>query len=45
MFDFRFNTPIPFLNQDQESVFKVRKCAQLIRRIKLPIGGHSLKIF
>ena len=30
MFDFRFNTPIPSLNQGQGSVFKVRECAQSI---------------
>jgi hypothetical protein len=30
MFDFRFNTPIPSLNQGQGSVFKTRECAQSI---------------
>ena len=45
MFDFRFNTPIPSLNQGQGSVFKVRECAQSIPRIKLPLEGHLLKNF
>jgi hypothetical protein len=36
MFDFRFNTPIPSLNQGQGSVFKVWECAQSILRMKLP---------
>ena len=45
MFDFRFNTPIPSLNQGQGSVFKVRECAQSIPRIKLPLEGHLLKKF
>ena len=43
MFDFRFNTPIPSLNQGQRSIFKVRECAQSIPRIKLPLEGHLLK--
>ena len=43
MLDFRFNTPIPSLNQGQGSVFKVRECAQSILRIKLPLEGHLLK--
>src|SRR4051812_38293942 len=45
MFDFRFNIPIPCLNQGQGSVFKVRECAQSIPRIKLPLKGHLLKNF
>src|SRR5687768_11458691 len=36
MFDFRFNTPISSLNQGQESVFKVRECAQSIPRLEKP---------
>ena len=36
MFDFRFNTPIFFLNQGQGNVFKLRECAQSIFRMKLP---------
>src|SRR4051812_19800236 len=36
MFDFRFNTPIPSLNQDQRSVFTVRECAQSIPRLEKP---------
>ena len=36
MFDFRFNTPIPSLNQDQESVFMFRECAQSIPRLEKP---------
>ena len=43
MFDFRFNTPIPSLNQGQGRMFKVRECAQSIPRIKLPLRGHLLK--
>ena len=43
MFDFRFNIQILSLNQGQGSVFKVRKCAQSIPRIKLPLKGHLLK--
>ena len=31
------------LNQGQGSVFKVRECAQLISRIKLPLEGYLLK--
>src|SRR3954468_1538621 len=45
MFDYRFNTPIPSLNQGQRSVFKFRECAQSIPRIKLPLEGHLLKKF
>jgi hypothetical protein len=45
MFDSRFNTPIPSLNQGQGSIFKVRECAQSIPRIKLPLEGHLLKKF
>ena len=37
MFDFRFNTPIPSMNQGQGSVFKIQECAQSIPRIKLPL--------
>jgi hypothetical protein len=33
MFDFRFNTPTPSLNQGQGSAFTVRKCAQSIPRL------------
>ena len=36
MFDFRFKTPIPFLNQGQESVFMLRECAQSIPRLEKP---------
>ena len=36
MFDFRFNTPIPFLNQGQGSVFMLRECAQSIPRLEKP---------
>src|SRR3954454_4810275 len=36
MFDFRFNTPIPSLNQGQGSVFTVRECAQSIPRLEKP---------
>src|SRR3569833_3783377 len=36
MFDYRFNTPIPSLNQSQESVFMVRECAQSIPRLEKP---------
>jgi hypothetical protein len=32
--DFRFNTPIPSLNQGQRSVFTVRECAQSIPRLE-----------
>ena len=45
MFDFRFNTPIPSLNQGQGSIFKIRECAQSIPRIKLPLEGYLLKFF
>jgi hypothetical protein len=45
MFDFIVNTPIPSLNQGQESVFTVRECVQSILRIKLPLEGHLLKNF
>jgi hypothetical protein len=45
MFDFRFNAPIPSLNQGQGSVFKVRECVQSIPRIKLPLKSHLLKNF
>jgi hypothetical protein len=45
MFDFRFNTPIPSLNQGQGSIFKVRECAQSIPRIKLPLEGYLFKKF
>ena len=45
MFDFRFNTPIPSLNQGQGSVFKVRECAQSISRIKLPLEMYFLQKF
>jgi hypothetical protein len=45
MFDFRFNAPIPSLNQGQGSIFKVWECAQSIPRIKLPLYGHLLKKF
>jgi hypothetical protein len=46
MFDFSFNTPIPSLNQDQGSVFKVRECAQSILPLEKPLysrfpGGKS----
>jgi hypothetical protein len=34
--DFRFNTPIPSLNQGQGRVFKVRKCAQSVLRLEKP---------
>ena len=34
MFDFRSNTPIPFLNQGQGSAFTVRECAQSIPRLE-----------
>jgi len=45
MFDFRFNTLIPSLNQGRESVFKVRECAQSISRLKnLRIDGFLIKI-
>ena len=33
---FRFKIPIPSLNQDQESVFTVRECAQSIFRLEKP---------
>ena len=36
MLDFRFNTPIPSLNQRQGSVFTVRECAQSISRLEKP---------
>ena len=36
MFDFRFNTQIPSLNQGQGSVFKVRECAQSIPHLEKP---------
>src|ERR1700744_472984 len=36
MFDFRFNIPIPSLNQGQRSVFTVRECAQSIPRLEKP---------
>jgi hypothetical protein len=36
MFDFRLNTSIPYLNQGQGSVFKVRECAQSIPRLEKP---------
>ena len=36
MFDFRFNTPIPSLNQDQRSVFMIWECAQSILRLEKP---------
>ena len=36
MFDFRFNTPTPSLNQGQGSIFKLRECAQLIPRLEKP---------
>ena len=49
LFDFRFNTPISSLNQGQRSIFKIRKCAQSIPRIKLPpeirFWGRNFKIF
>src|SRR6185437_8369344 len=35
-FYFRFNTPIPSLNQGQGSAFTVRECAQSIPRIEKP---------
>ena len=34
MFDFRFNTPIPSLNQDQGIVFTIWECAQSISCIE-----------
>src|SRR3954467_12127741 len=34
MFDFRFNTPIPSLNQSQGSTFTVWDCAQSISRLE-----------
>ena len=34
MFDFRFNTPIPSLNQGQGSVFMLRECVQSIPRLE-----------
>jgi hypothetical protein len=37
-----FKNPIFSLNQDQESIFRVRECAQSIPRIKLPLGGGYL---
>ena len=36
MFDFRFNKPMPSLNQGQGSAFKVRECAQSIPRLEKP---------
>src|SRR6185437_9214170 len=45
MFDFRFNTPIPFLNQGQGSVFMLRECAESISRIKLPLRTYFLQKF
>ena len=45
MFDFRFNTPIPSLNQGQRSVFKVRECAQSISRIELLLKMIVLEKF
>ena len=36
MFDFRFNTSIPSLNQGQGSVFMLRECAQSIPRLEKP---------
>jgi len=46
MFDFRFNTPIPSLNQGQGSVFMIWECAQSISRLEKPLysrfpGGKS----
>jgi len=38
MFDFRFNTLIPSLNQGQGSVFKIQEWAQLIPCIELPLN-------
>ena len=32
--DFRFKTSIPFLNQDQGSIFTVQECAQSIPRLE-----------
>src|SRR6185437_213244 len=34
--DFRFNTPIPSLNQGQGNVFMIRGCAQSISRLEKP---------
>ena len=45
MFDFRFNTQIPSLNQGQGSVFTLRECAQSIFRIKLPLEKSFLQKF
>ena len=36
MFDFRFNTLIPSLNQGQRSVSMLRECAQSIPRLEKP---------
>ena len=45
MFDFRFNTPIPSLNQGQGSIFTLRECVESISRIKLPLGTYFYKNF
>ena len=34
MFDFRFNTPIPSLNQGQGAIFTLWECAQSILRLE-----------
>ena len=43
--EFRFNTPISSLNQDQGSVLILRECAESISRIKLPLGMYFLQKF
>jgi len=44
-----FSTPIPSLNQGQESIFKVRECAQSILRLEKPknrqFSHKNLKMF
>ena len=45
MLDFRFNTPIPSLNQGQGNVFMLRECAESISRIKLLLGMYFLQKF
>ena len=49
IFDFRFNTSISSLNQDQGSVFTVRECAQSISRLEKPknrrFSHKNLKMF
>jgi hypothetical protein len=37
MSDFRFNTPTPSLNQGQGSIFTLRRYAQSISRMILPL--------